>query len=70
MQYRVTVEKTLTQSGVILVEADSPEAAEDMVRTRMVDRNRPLQTNDPEIQWDEPEVEGGSFTTTGDVEQE
>lgn len=68
-EYRVSVEKTSRQTGVITIEAASSFAAKEKVKEMMEDTKNPLQTIDDRIEWDDPEYIDFSFQTTGDVEE-
>lgn len=64
--FKVTVEKTLSVSGTIEVEADNADEA-----LEQVDRDITLgilQSNAEKIEWDDPDYDDGSFSTTGDVD--
>jgi hypothetical protein len=67
-KFKVTVEKMLRQSGVIEVSAKDAASAVEKVDKRLNDFENPLQTNSPDIMWDDPEYEDFTFKTTGDVD--
>jgi hypothetical protein len=54
-EFEVSVEKTYTQTGKIKITADTVEKAVYAVKAMMYDKDKPLQTNDDRIEWDEPE---------------
>ncbi len=62
--YAVSVAKRLYCTGVVHVDADSPEEAERLVINQI--EKGVLQTT--AIEWGDPEYEDGSFETTGDVD--
>lgn len=62
-KFEVTVEKTMTCSGIIEVEAVDSDAALKQISDRI--NSGKLQTT--EVNWDDPEYNDGSFQTTGDV---
>jgi len=64
MEYKVNVEKRLYTTGVITVKCDNPVQAIRMVQHEI--NQGALQTT--MVEWNEPEYEGGSFTTTGDID--
>jgi hypothetical protein len=62
-KFRVYVTKTYTANGVIEVE-DDPLCE----NVNMAIQLGTLESDDPRITWDEPEYNGLSFQTTGDVD--
>jgi hypothetical protein len=64
MKYAVSVEKRMYATGTVIVDCDNEDQAVEMVQNQI--DNDDLKTTD--IEWDEPEYEDCSFTTTGDVE--
>lgn len=62
-KFEVTVEKTMTCSGIIEVEAVDADAALKQISDRI--NSGKLQTT--AINWDDPEYDDNSFQTTGDV---
>ena len=65
--FKVTVEKRGYVSGVIEVEAEDSEQAQDAVDAMIASGE--LLTVDERIEWDgDYEYEDDSFTTTGDID--
>ena len=65
--FKVTVEKRGYVSGVIEVEAEDSEQAQDAVDAMIASGE--LQTVDERIEWNgDYEYEDDSFTTTGDID--
>jgi hypothetical protein len=64
MKFKVTVEKTMTASGIVEVSARTADEAFVKVYKRITSGK--LQTTD--ITWDDPEYDDDSFKATGDVE--
>jgi len=67
-RYRVSISREMYQTGYIEVNTESPDDAQKEVDALMSGKN-PLQTNDPRIEWGEPQYEDFSMQTTGDVEE-
>jgi hypothetical protein len=64
MVFKVSVEKRMYATGIVIVNADNAEQAQEMVDDQI--RKGVLQTT--AVNWDPPYYEECSFTTTGDVE--
>jgi hypothetical protein len=64
--FKVTVEKKLSISGTIEVEAADSDEALEMVGNDI--HCGALQSNSEKIEWDDPDYEDGSFGTTGNVD--
>jgi len=64
MLYRVSVEKLVRHTGVVEIEADSPDYAQGMVEGKIDSGELPAS----EVEWDGGECEPNTFATTGDVE--
>ena len=67
MQYKVTIDRDLVQTGTILVDAETSVEAVRAVRAMMRYGPNVLQASDPRIQWDEPAYQDDSFDVTGDA---
>ena len=68
-KYIVSVEKQARITGGILVWAETPEQAQIIIDNRMKNKEKPLQTDDGDIEWGDYEYTDGTFQTTGDVEE-
>lgn len=65
-RYLVEIEKQYVSLGQMLVESYSSQAAVEWVRT-LLNADLPLQSCDPRITWQEPELVDGSMAATGEV---
>lgn len=63
-KFKVTVEKEMYASGVVIVEAEDPTEA--VVKVKRMIGSGKLQTTD--VDWGETQYEDCSFDTTGDVD--
>jgi len=63
-KFNVTVEKNLTCSGIVEVEADNAESAEKLVGTQISNGDLEMST----VEWEDSKYEEVSFGTTGVVE--
>ena len=64
MKYKVSVQKYMYATGIVEIEADSPEDAFENVEL-MIEKGE-LKRED--VEWGEPCYEDGTFETTEDVD--
>ena len=63
-KFNVSVEKKMYATGVVEVDANSADEAQEKVEKSINSGALEMST----VEWDEPEYEYGSFATTGDVD--
>jgi hypothetical protein len=64
MKYAVSVEKRMYATGTVMVDCDNEDQAVELVQNQI--DNGVLQTT--AIEWNEPQYEDCSLSTTGDVD--